>query len=354
MDLASSGRRALAAPGLAALLLSLASLGCPGPEPESLSGEGGDAGSSATGPTSTSSSGKTVGASAATTGAGGDPGAGGSGGDGVVASVGGGSPGTGTGGQGGGGVGGGGSGAGGASGAGGCAADLEIDPDNCGACGYICGDEGVDVRLCIGGHCQPVCTKGFSDLPDAGALDADDGCETPWRRVFVSEEPQALPFEGLGAAGAAAADERCQVLGQDLGGTWLAWISDDQIDPPNVRFTQRPVPYWLLDETVIATSFDDLVDGTIEAPIEVTENGDSLFALNPGAAAFPVWTATDPSGGATPEDCSDWTLAADEQSGRVGLVGDLAALNLPDSAWTSAPILRNCTADGVRLYCFEQ
>ena len=121
------------------------------------------------------------------------------------------------------------------------------------------------------------------------------------------------------------------------------------------RFTPYEVPYWLLDGTVIAESFDDVIDGALDAPIHVTEAGESLLA-DPESDSFPVWTATDELGEATPQNCSNWMpVNQAEQIGQGGVVVlDYESSGLEPSAWTVFPQALGCFQEGVRLYCFEQ
>src|SRR5262249_30255879 len=108
------------------------------------------------------------------------------------------------------------------------------------------------------------------------------------------------------------------------------------------RFTHASVPYVLVNGTVIANDWADLTDGTLAAPINVTEGGSTLA---PGEEA---WTGTsDPDGGNTVAlDCHSWTTT----SGSVqGIAGDA---NLTNAGWT-ASTTRTCNL-GKHLYCFQQ
>ena len=280
--------------------------GCPGVEP-STSGAGGEGGDGV--PTTT---------------VGGHDAAGGAGGDG-------GSTGPKMGGMGGGG------------GAGGCDADLDTSVENCGECGRKCvDDDSVEVARCVGGLCAPFCKSGFVDKtrPEMGP---DDGCETPGRRVFVTEDVFAIAeLEGVSNA-----DMLCQTRADAkmLGGEWRVWLSEeDDSSSPSQRFTTAPaVPYMLLDFTTVAASFAALTSGKpvmLDQEIDLTELG-----LPPADPSEPVWTGTTSSGLASGNHCSQWTTAKD--------VATVGSTNLITAEWTEAETLAPCTGLA-RLYCFEQ
>lgn len=59
----------------------------------------------------------------------------------------------------------------------GCEIDLAISVDNCGSCGRTCSSSNVSSRICSGGSCTSSCQAGFGNcLQPPGAV-ADDGCE---------------------------------------------------------------------------------------------------------------------------------------------------------------------------------
>jgi hypothetical protein len=154
-------------------------------------------------------------------------------------------------------------------------------------------------------------------------------------RVFLTS---AVHDGDLG--GIPGADTVCQDAAAGLGGTWLPWLSAVDVSPAT-RFTRATVPYVLLDGTEIAASFDDLVDGTLAAPIDVDEAGNTL----PAADMAMVWTGTGADGAAFGGNCSDWM---DDMSG--GVFGSPTAT---DATWSflSGGV---CTDQSRHLYCFEQ
>src|SRR5438045_530753 len=68
------------------------------------------------------------------------------------------------------------------------------------------------------------------------------------RRVFVSSKAYAGDFGGI-----TGADATCEDLASDagLGGTWLAWLSDNDASPA-ARFVHANVPYALVGGAQIA------------------------------------------------------------------------------------------------------
>src|SRR5829696_1025127 len=136
-----------------------------------------------------------------------------------------------------------------------------------------------DGTLCAGGTCQrgscvaavpdpcarcsgdEVCSGGACFVPACGAGGA---C-----RVFLSSIRYAGNLGGLSGA-----DAKCQGLADAAGlpGSYQAWLSDSTSSPSS-RFVPSTGPYQLINGTTIAANFTDLVDGTLLAPIDVTETG---------------------------------------------------------------------------------
>jgi len=137
----------------------------------------------------------------------------------------------------------------------------------------------------------------------------------------------------------------------DLGGDWKAWISNSSTSP-SVSFNQYDGTYALLNGNIIATSWDDLTDGSIGNPINVAEN--SL----PVTVDFPyAWTNTSAAGDqivALSWSCSNFTVGTLGTGGAV-----VGSLELTDEGWTED------TGDDIyhphhtcdtwaHIYCFEQ
>jgi hypothetical protein len=263
---------------------------------------------------------------------------GGAGGSGAGAS-GTGASGTGAGGAGASGTGGGGTGPGGAGGS--SCDDTSSDPDNCGECGRSCSAFGVVDRLCTNGVCTSTCVGDRVNILKPAPPGMDDGCEALGRRVFVTD---GFVLADMGSA--LSGDAECQSAANaaNLGGTWMAWLSDSTTSPAT-RFAPSNVPYLRLDGTAIATNWVDLTDGTLAAPISVDELGNDLSLSGDGE----VWTATSTNGTMGFGDCAEWTSISSALMDYPS-VGVLTGTGLD---WTDV-YLQECSRTNVRLYCFEQ
>jgi hypothetical protein len=166
----------------------------------------------------------------------------------------------------------------------------------------------------------------------ATPTDTPTATATPTKKVvFVSSEKYTRDLGGLDGA-----DAKCQQLAESAGlsGLYKAWLSDSA-SSPSTRFTHPLHPYVLVDGTIIANGWEDLTDGQLTAPINVTETGGS-------SGVVAVWTFTDTSGNYS---TSDWWCG----SVRCNNVG---ATNHKDQGWTYyAPYGIGWT---LPLYCFQQ
>ena len=163
------------------------------------------------------------------------------------------------------------------------------------------------------------------------------------KTVFLTSETYTGDLGGLSGA-----DEKCNALASDAGldGTYKAWLSDST-GSPSTRFTQSSVPYALVDGVVIANDWEDLVDGTLLSPINVTELGE-MFNLS----SKTLFTNTTVTGGCV--DCSfSATLSCNDwQSTTTGLFGGIGLYDVTGVQWTEFGITA-CFANQP-LYCFEQ
>jgi hypothetical protein len=179
---------------------------------------------------------------------------------------------------------------------------------------------------CRGGTCQ------------GGRCVASPGCGAGGPcLVFLSSSRHTGNLGGLSGG-----DAICQGLATTAGlpGTYKAWLSDST-GAVSSRFVPSPGPYRLVNGTAIATSFTDLTDGTLLAPINVTETGG-----DPGGNSF-AWTGTRADGNAMSEagsNCANW--------GPGGMNGWAGYINI-DSQWTDFG-RTTCSMNSFHLYCFQQ
>lgn len=149
------------------------------------------------------------------------------------------------------------------------------------------------------------------------------------RKVFLSDS------YGPAFPGVAGADALCATKAAALGlpGTFRAWIGDSTTSPA-ARFLQDAVPYERhSDGVLIASSWADLVDGSLTSPMTTG------FTL--------VFTGTLSDGTAAAAHCGNWTIANGTQNGMLG------ATNETDFRWTQAGAVA-CTGTPHPVYCFEQ
>ncbi|MBW2529300.1 MAG: hypothetical protein JRI23_34305 [Deltaproteobacteria bacterium] len=173
--------------------------------------------------------------------------------------------------------------------------------------------------------------------------------------------------------GVAGGDAECQALAEAacLTGSYKAWLSDDTSEP-NTRFTRATVPYYLVDGSVVADDYDDIIDGTLQRPIDLDESGlpgPTTSSITPDRNQL-VWTGTDPDGTlcrhsnvthpigddetGNPRTCQDWTYGVDgtDNGTRVGTgFGWYPAI---DVHWTVTAVADNICGWSMALYCFEQ
>lgn len=183
---------------------------------------------------------------------------------------------------------------------------------------------------------------------DDGATDDGDGCTAAcvkeWRRIFVTSQVYTGDFGGIDAA-----DTICQSAAMSAGlqGTYRAWLSTNN-ESPEQRFIHSSVPYLLVDDTLIAADWDDLVDGELAHPIVLSELG-----TVPAPGTHPctpvgvrvVWTGTTAQGTLLPDTtCTDWTGQGQANWGRIDDI---------NASWTAYCILP-CAGAEAAFYCVEQ
>ena len=242
------------------------------------------------------------------------------------------------------------------------------------------GPAGPQGAACSVGACSASSLATLSCGDTSVQIPCDTGL---YKTVFVTSETYTGDLGGL-----AGADEKCNALASDAGldGTYMAWLSGSAKIPPTspayvpspaVRFTKSPIPYARVDGAVIASDWDDLVDGTLLVPIKVTEKGtytpssDCLGATDDVSCWDFVWsgvrsdgTSDDSSFGYCPGVGEGYWNSSEAVAGDNRYGARMGSTNFIDAYWTEVPSCLNCTLGTFivprgcdqqgRLYCFEQ
>jgi hypothetical protein len=178
-------------------------------------------------------------------------------------------------------------------------------------------------------------------VPDGGPPPIDGGVVSP-KIVFVSSQTLVGNLGGLSGA-----DQSCTNMahGAGLSGTFKAWLSD-ATGSPATRFFKSPGPYRLTNGEHIADNWNDLVNGTISAPIDRDERG--LPAPSSSICeGGEVWSNTTPAGlPASSMSCGNWTsTTATSSSGSFVYI---------DRRWSESGCISIGCASDLSIFCFEQ
>jgi hypothetical protein len=142
--------------------------------------------------------------------------------------------------------------------------------------------------------------------------------------------------------GLSGGDALCQSAASAAGlaGTFFVWLADDT-GSPATRFTQSAGPYVQPNGVLIADDWADLIDGSLQNGIVVSETGANL------GAGFAVLSnvATDGTLLDAAGDCGNWSSSAG--SANAGQSGTTT------SSWTVNSSAFPCHSL-FRIYCFQQ
>jgi hypothetical protein len=169
-------------------------------------------------------------------------------------------------------------------------------------------------------------------------LDTCSECKYP-RMIYVNTTRSFTAID-IGSTSLEKLNDICELSAIENGfhtsKSWKAWISkiDDDVKD---RIFQSPGLYVNYVGDVIAYSFTDLTDGTINTPILLDQSGVSN--------KVEVWTGTFTDGTASNANCDNWSLS----SGFFGTYGKTDSI-LKD--WTSSYNWADC-ADSKYIYCIE-
>lgn len=208
----------------------------------------------------------------------------------------------------------------------------QVDTDECvsGCKDPFCGDGKVhkDFETCddandmdadgCPNNCQlPVCGNEVIEGPeecDDGNQAGDDGCEADCtetaRLVFVTSVAFTGDMDGIKGA-----NDRCEMLASQAGlpkAPYRAWLSDANAAPVTTM-NKSPFKYVRVDGVKVAEDWADLTDGTLLAPIDVSEkNGPPPMIADPAPCpGYNVHTNTTAMGtAASGNHCDNWTSTA--------------------------------------------
>jgi hypothetical protein len=197
---------------------------------------------------------------------------------------------------------------------------------------------------------------------DASLVDAAPLIDAPppSKKAFISSLTFFADFGGTSQA-----DTACQNMAAAAGlvGVYRAWLSTTAADSVVNRFSHSTVPYTLVNGTVIATSFADLVDGTIAHGIDLTETGVPLTDTGitmchgaPTCAQTFTNTLADGTVGPTANNnsCLNWTTRIFQPPAPAPLNTFIAGdSTMATSSWTLRGSGFRCDFQA-RFYCFQQ
>jgi len=204
-----------------------------------------------------------------------------------------------------------------------------------------------DDSVCTTDSCEPATGCVYTPVADYTPCDGGNvclagACLPPPESsiVFLTASKYTGNLGGL-----AGADAKCQAAANAAGlpGTYVAFLSTN-----NSHAKDRiPDPtYLLVDNTVVADSKADLLDGSLDAPINLAANGASQ-TNTPYA-----WTGSNTDGTTSGHSCGNWTMDTD---GACGLPNG-RTMSGDGGKTTSKWIVHTeycCWASFTRLYCFQ-
>ncbi len=194
----------------------------------------------------------------------------------------------------------------------------------------------------------PICGDGQLDPGeecDDGNDDPADGCKLCARDRFIFAS--SVIYQGGELNGLYGADQRCRMLAALAKlpnfGTYRAWLSDSTTAAAD-RLEHHRGRYLLVNGLVVAMDWDDLTDGTLENPINVTE-------LSETSDDSRSWTGTLASGQPAlgSSFCFDWT---DDASNWDIEEGGSGIRSQTDELWSYFEQLGCGSMAG--LHCIEQ
>ncbi len=181
---------------------------------------------------------------------------------------------------------------------------------------------------------------------DDGNEDAEDGCSETCAadvRVFVTSEL----YKAGELMGPYLADAICLNRADDAGlanpQRFKAWLSSSEEDARDRFNRERRGRLVMINGLVLATSWEALLAGQLENPLEVTQIGTTYHG--------PVWTGTAADGTAMAgtDHCLDWTTDSVMHDAYYGYSDEVSfEWTIADQADNPLPCL-----PPLAIYCFE-
>jgi cysteine-rich repeat protein len=204
-----------------------------------------------------------------------------------------------------------------------------------------------------------VCGNGLihgDEACDDGNLVNGDGCSATCERdaafVFVSNDKftgaqmmDALAYATNQCDSEAANLEDAMDGVQNLS-PFLPWMSNSMTSPAN-GFVKSARPYVLPGGgPVVANNWADLIDGSLDHPINVTSTLLTLdLAGSECGSDVITWTGTGLQGQSLAATCNNWSSLV--------VVGNIGSARSADTDWTTCSDDHGCI-NPARVFCFEQ
>lgn len=204
------------------------------------------------------------------------------------------------------------------------------------AASTCCGDDTGEFFItsyCSGSGVGKCCDAATDKIDSSGNCVAS--CPVPSLKAFVSSVKYTGNLGGLFGA-----DAKCQALATaaKLPGPYKAWLSDSRLNAKD-RFLLKNSPYKTVTGTKVVDNFADLIDGSLDSALKVTEKGVTLTSTSER-----TWTGTSATGTKLLQTCSDWKSAT---ASVIGSGGQVTSTSAWSSSHTSGCILP------YRLYCLQ-
>ncbi len=187
---------------------------------------------------------------------------------------------------------------------------------------------------------EVICGNLIEELNEECDSDSTSCVECKYPRIIFINTSQAFSASDIGKHSSIELDLMCEKQAIennfDTVKTWKAWISKKDYNIRDAIY-QSPGLYVNYAGDILAYSFEDLTDGSINKPILYDQLGNQHI--------MEVWTGTLTDGTVSNANCDNWTL----NSGFFGTVGKSDVIN---KAWTSNEDYANC-ADSKYFYCVE-